>query len=310
MVHVCEQELHRLESHRDRFYATGPNLPVELKAALSREIGAKEGFAFIAEEDGHLVGVATGRVVSAPPVYDPGGKVGLVEFFEVAGSVHWPSVGTALLQPIDEALAREGGVLARVECRTVDKRKHRWLLAQGFTVASDWLYRDVSLPLGDADGIRLAEPADVPAMVALFEENRERYQTYQPVFWRKAADSAQRQTPYLKSLIEGKAQIVLVHASGGKIDGAIVTDPNAFTPFFDLRGRWCSTDDFAVADEAAWETVGAGLLADAVRRSGKKGAETAQVICADGDHAKLRLLRRLGFAQGHAWLVRGVAPRR
>jgi hypothetical protein len=49
--------------------------------------------------------------------------------------------------------------------------------------------------------IRKAQQPDVPAMIELAEKKRREYETYQPVFWRVAADAREKQTPYFEQLL-------------------------------------------------------------------------------------------------------------
>ncbi len=62
--------------------------------------------------------------------------------------------------------------------------------------------------------IRVAASGDVDALVRLAAARRAQYETYQPVFWRPAADAAARQRPYLAGLIEDPAVIILVAVAG------------------------------------------------------------------------------------------------
>jgi hypothetical protein len=49
--------------------------------------------------------------------------------------------------------------------------------------------------------IRQAKRSDVTRMVELAEQKRMQYQSYQPTFWRKAADSRDVQLPFFEGLI-------------------------------------------------------------------------------------------------------------
>jgi len=67
--------------------------------------------------------------------------------------------------------------------------------------------------------IRAAASGDVDALVRLAAARRAQYETYQPVFWRPAADAAARQRPYLAGLIEDPAVIILVAVAGHDVLG-------------------------------------------------------------------------------------------
>jgi hypothetical protein len=87
---------------------------------------------------GRLSGFIVGRLVAAPPVYEPGGLTCLVDDFAVAGPELWGSVGLALLRALGEHAGRRGAVQAVVVTAQLDVAKRRALEAAGLTVASEW----------------------------------------------------------------------------------------------------------------------------------------------------------------------------
>jgi hypothetical protein len=58
--------------------------------------------------------------------------------------------------------------------------------------------------------IRTAQTADVPRMVDLSEQKRLEYQSYQPGFWRQAADSREKQIPHFEHVVGSDRVIALV----------------------------------------------------------------------------------------------------
>lgn len=61
--------------------------------------------------------------------------------------------------------------------------------------------------------IRPARADDLEPIVALADDRRRQYASFQPVFWRPAPDAAARQRPYLNSLIADVTVITLVAIS-------------------------------------------------------------------------------------------------
>src|SRR4051794_39434681 len=108
--------------------------------------------------------------------------------------------------------------------------------------------------------IRKARLEDAPAMVELSERKRTEYQSYQPRFWRKAADSREKQLPFFGRLIENDRVIVLVHEAAGSVDGFVVASLIEAPPVYDPGGHTCLIDDFAVGAASDWATVGRELL--------------------------------------------------
>ena len=151
--------------------------------------------------------------------------------------------------------------------------------------------------------IRPATPADVDAMVALSERKRTEYAAYQPVFWRKAADSVAAQTPYFHHLLARDNILARVAEHAGTVVGfviaAIVPTPEVYDP----GGPTCMIDDFCVADATTWPTVGAALLADVQAAAAARGAVQSVVVCGHLDEPKRAFLRGAGLSLASEWYV-------
>jgi hypothetical protein len=151
--------------------------------------------------------------------------------------------------------------------------------------------------------IRCARPDDIPAMVALSEQKRIQYQEYQPLFWRKAADSKEKQLPFFERLVASEQTIVLVHEQVGLVDGFVIAALVDAPPVYDPGGKTCLIDDFAVADAAIWETAGAALLAEACREGKARGAVQSVVVCGHRDEPKRAMLAAAGLSIASEWYV-------
>ena len=93
------------------------------------------------EESGAVRGFIWGKVVDAPPVYDPGGKVCMVDDFVVREPALWAAVGRALLDEVRRLARERGAVLVVVVCGPHDQPKRALLAMDDFTVASEWHVR-------------------------------------------------------------------------------------------------------------------------------------------------------------------------
>lgn len=92
----------------------------------------------VAVDGNDVLGFAIGRVVPAPPVYNPGGPSGRIDDFVVREPGCWDTVGAELLAHARQALASLGAAQIVVVCGQRDDPKRRALLAQGLSVASEW----------------------------------------------------------------------------------------------------------------------------------------------------------------------------
>jgi GNAT superfamily N-acetyltransferase len=151
--------------------------------------------------------------------------------------------------------------------------------------------------------IREARAADVPAMVELAEQKRLELQNYQPVFWRKAANSRARHTPWIQRLVSREDVITLVHEEDGTIDGFIIADFVPAPPVYDVPGPTTRVDDFCVAQSKDWATISRELLEAVMHEARRRGAAQIVVICAHLDQPKREMLMQTGLSLASEWYV-------
>lgn len=141
--------------------------------------------------------------------------------------------------------------------------------------------------------IRKATLDDVNRMVDLSEQKRTQYQEYQPQFWRKAPDSRAQQIPYFENQVQEEDRALLVHEADGELDGFVIANLR--------RNRACSVDDFALADERHWDTVGQSLLQAVGEVAQQRGIEDYEVVCGYMDEPKRRMLSNFGLTVDRYW---------
>ena len=105
--------------------------------------------------------------------------------------------------------------------------------------------------------IRTAEDRDLEEILNLANAKRLEYETYQPVFWRVAANAIAQQADYIASQIVDEKVIALVATSENKIVGLVIGRLVSAPPVYNPGGLTCSIDDFVVNENDLWETVGA-----------------------------------------------------
>jgi hypothetical protein len=97
-----------------------------------------EVIALVHEQVSGITGFVIASITTAPPVYDPGGPVCVIDDFTVATPDDWPSVGAVLLTAVRSQAQTQGATLAVVVCAHLDEPKRAMLRAAGFAVASEW----------------------------------------------------------------------------------------------------------------------------------------------------------------------------
>lgn len=156
------------------------------------------------------------------------------------------------------------------------------------------------------DSIRVAKASDIDAMVDLSEVKRSEYATYQPLFWRKAQDSAEHQIKYFHRLLDQQSMIMLVHTTDGQLDGFIIASIVPAPPVYDICGLNCLVDDFCVRDETTWSNVGQQLLSETLKVAKTKGA--VQVVIVNGHHhaQKRKFLQDAGLSLASEWYTSAI----
>jgi GNAT superfamily N-acetyltransferase len=157
---------------------------------------------------------------------------------------------------------------------------------------------------GSADhAVTEAVPGDVDDIASLASVRRQQYEQAQPQFWKQAPDAVEQHARYLASLVGDDHAVSLVARDGdrllGFVSGSLVEPPPVYAP----GGPSGFIDDFVVADDADWSTVGTALLAAARERLAERGAAQVVVVCGHHDEAKMSALVASGLSRASEWLV-------
>ncbi|MEO3797443.1 GNAT family N-acetyltransferase [Nonomuraea sp. B10E15] len=149
--------------------------------------------------------------------------------------------------------------------------------------------------------IRSASPGDVAAIAELMARRRETYEQYQPVFWRRAADAQARHAAFLATLVEDSKAICRVAEREGRFAGFAIASLVPPPPVYDPGGPACTLDDYAVADDGDWATIGTDLLRAVTEEARRRGAVQVVVVCGHADEAKREALRLAGLSIAAEW---------
>lgn len=140
-------------------------------------------------------------------------------------------------------------------------------------------------------------------MIVLAERKRSEQEREQPVFWRKAADSAAKHTQYVGNLLQRDGVFAFVYATAGAIDGFLIGVRMDAPPVVDPGGPTCLIDDFTIAVPERWPDVGLALLEAARSEARSRGMVCMQVICGHYDVPKRAMLAAAGFPVVSEWWV-------
>jgi GNAT superfamily N-acetyltransferase len=90
------------------------------------------------EAEGVVEGFIVASLTTAPPVYDPGGPVCLIDDFAVKDPADWAAIGRALLADVIAEARARGAILAVVVAGHLDEPKRAMLAGEGYGIASEW----------------------------------------------------------------------------------------------------------------------------------------------------------------------------
>ncbi len=149
--------------------------------------------------------------------------------------------------------------------------------------------------------IRRAELSDVSQMVALIEEMRRQYQAFQPIFWRKAENSAAITDSFFRMMVSDASWFVFAAVDGKTLEGFISAREVPVPPVYVLDGPTVVVDDFAVHNGRNWESIGRQLLDHFMGFAQKQHWRQIIVVAADLDASKSAMLRAAGLTIASNW---------
>jgi GNAT superfamily N-acetyltransferase len=97
----------------------------------------------IHETNGTIDAFVFASIMPAPPVYDPGGAVCLIDDFAAIDAAAWATAGAALLEAVTAEAKERGATLAVVIAGHLDQPKRAMLARTGYTIASEWHTREL-----------------------------------------------------------------------------------------------------------------------------------------------------------------------
>jgi GNAT superfamily N-acetyltransferase len=143
ILDIAEAKREEYQRYQPTFWRRAGDSREKHRAFLETLVENEAVIVRVHESDGVVDGFIIGTLLSAPPVYDPGGLVCLVDDFATRDPAGWASFGAALLNDVTAAAKRRGAVLAAVICGHLDQPKRAMLANAGYAVASEWHTREL-----------------------------------------------------------------------------------------------------------------------------------------------------------------------
>jgi GNAT superfamily N-acetyltransferase len=138
MVAIAETKRVEYEGYSPRFWRKAPDSSLKQELFFERLLTSPDVIALVAQGEDTLAGFIISAITIAPPVYNPGGPVCIVDDFAVATPQEWDSIGAALLAAVEREAKARGAVLSVVVCPQRDQVKRAMRQKAGAAVASEW----------------------------------------------------------------------------------------------------------------------------------------------------------------------------
>jgi ribosomal protein S18 acetylase RimI-like enzyme len=148
--------------------------------------------------------------------------------------------------------------------------------------------------------VRAANASDLDAVAAMAEARRERYEAFEPVFWKRRTGSAAMSRAWFAHLLSKPENLFLVAEWSGTPTGFLIAAPVATPPVFDA-GPTALIDDFCVDDPAMWPVVGQSLLRMARGELKERGFKQIVVVSGFKDAEKMKFLESEKLSLASTW---------
>ena len=139
-------------------------------------------------------------------------------------------------------------------------------------------------------------------MVNLSHSKRESYSEVQKQFWKMTKNSDDIQKKWFEELCEQEDVLALVSDNkDGFVIGKIINPPEVYD-----AGLTLMIDDFCVADETLWMSIGKDLITEIKELAVNKNAKQILVVSGAHDTAKNNFLREMNLSVASNWFVQSI----
>ncbi|MFC5343844.1 GNAT family N-acetyltransferase [Brevundimonas staleyi] len=139
--------------------------------------------------------------------------------------------------------------------------------------------------------------------MALVDRTRAKYESYQPIFWRRGPDHLARTRCYFRFQILNPRTKTLVCERGTSLVGCLVALPTPAPPIFNPGGPTVTIDDFCVSRDEEWAHAGRALIEKLRQIAERKGWHQLVAVNAAADLPKARFLEGIGLSIASTWSV-------
>jgi GNAT superfamily N-acetyltransferase len=138
MIALAEMKRSEYEQYAPTFWRNAKDAVQKQAPFFRAQLSQEDTICLVAEHEGDVTGFIIAKVVPAPPVYDPGSLVCMIDDFVVASPNQWGHTGKDLLEEVRHRAKSRGASLTVVVCGHLDEAKREMLRAADLYIASEW----------------------------------------------------------------------------------------------------------------------------------------------------------------------------
>ena len=143
MVALSERKRSFYETYSPIFWRKSDQSS-EVQLPYFKELIKSDDYITLVNEDNkQLNGFIIGHITIAPEVYDPGGKVCIIDDFAILGDVDWQTIGAALKSALELLLRKKKVKLTITVCGHLDESKREFLSSSGDRLTSEWYVKEL-----------------------------------------------------------------------------------------------------------------------------------------------------------------------
>ena len=138
MAALSDRKRSEYEQYAPTFWRKAEDGAEKQREFFLAQLNRTDAFCLVSGQAEAVNGFLIAIIISAPPVYDPGSLVCMIDDFVVADPTEWATTGTELLQEVRQCAEACGAKLSVVVCGHQDAPKREMLRSAGFTLAAEW----------------------------------------------------------------------------------------------------------------------------------------------------------------------------
>jgi len=143
MIDLAAQKRIEYEAYQPVFWHPADDARMKRTPFFEYLLRQANVIALVHDDAGTIDGFVIASLVSAPPVYNPGGPACFVDDFTVAKSDQWEEIERGLLCEALRIAKERGAAQAIVVCGHLDESKRAFLRAEGLSIATEWYVKPI-----------------------------------------------------------------------------------------------------------------------------------------------------------------------